>query len=127
MQGVLVKLIGSATGDEGRLFSDAYSDDGARFPIEGGLTGVRFFEYKWNEVAWKNLQGMIDRAEYVTATMTEANLSQRNLTVLPVRQRDTVSFAGLKTVVIQLEIQKDIPTSEGSSWNFSADAVLVNS
>jgi hypothetical protein len=127
IEGVIVKLIGSATGDEGRLFSDLWEDDGARFPIEGGLVGTRFFEYAWDDVSWNNLQGKIDRGEYVTAILTEANAVQRTVTVLPVRQRDNVSFTGLKTVVIQMELQKDIPTIEGSQWLIGIDAVIVNS
>jgi len=126
LENVLVNLIGNATGDEGRLSSDAFEDDGSRFPIEGALVATRFFEYAWDDVTWNNIQGMIDRGEYVTAILTESNQMTRTLTVLPVRQRDSMSFTGLKTVFIQIEILKDVVTFEGSNWAFSADAVIVN-
>jgi len=126
LENVLVNLIGNATGDEGRLSTDTLGDDGSKFPIEGGLIGTRFFEYKWDDVSWNNIQGMIDRGEYVTAIITESNQMSRTLTVLPVRQRDSMSFTGLKTVIIQIEILKEVVTFEGSSWAFSADAVIVN-
>jgi len=126
LENVTVSLIGNATGDEGRLSSDAFEDDGSRFPIEGALVGTRFFEYAWDDVTWNNIQGMIDRGEYVTAILTESNQMTRTLTVLPVRQRDSMSFTGLKTVFIQFEILKEVVTFEGSSWAFSTDAVIVN-
>lgn len=101
---VVLDLIGTSTGDIGLNHSETWQDDAKRFPIPDGNVGVRFFEYAWTKDLFNAVQALIDGRSYIPATLVESNGDETLFTVLAVRQRDQVSFAGLKTVTVQMEI-----------------------
>lgn len=101
---VVVDLINVSTGDIGVGNSEVWQDDAKRFPIPDGNVGTRFFEYAWTEAKYNAIQALIDARSYTSAKIVENNGDETQWLVLPVRQRDQVSFAGLKTVTLQFEI-----------------------
>ena len=101
---VVVDLISVSTGDLGVNNSEFWQDEGKRFPIPDGEVGTRFFEYAWTEAQYNAIQALIDARSYTNAKIVENNGDETAWLVLPVRHRDQVSFAGLKTVTLQFEI-----------------------
>lgn len=99
-----VALIRQGSGAVGRDSTDAYEDDGSRYPIKGKRVGTRFFEYKVTQADYDSIETMCDLGNYQTAILNENGISH-TYTVLPVIQRDTSSYTGLKTAIIQVEIQ----------------------
>lgn len=102
---IVLNLIGQASNDDGISNSELWDDDAKRFPIPNGNVGVRFFEYAWTLALYDSVQGIIDARSYVPAKWLQTNGDEENLTVLAVRQRVSTSFSGLKTSVIQMEVQ----------------------
>ena len=81
-----------------------FNDIGSKFPIKGQKISSRTFEYAWKSADYNAIDTLINTGNAITVTLTEGS-STSNYTALPVRQRDTVDYAGLKTVVLELEIQ----------------------
>jgi len=101
---VILNLIGLQSSDDGRNVSDQWQDDAKRFPIPDGNIGSRTFEYAWTKTLFNSVQAFIDVGGYIIAIFTDGGFTQ-TFTVLPIRQREQVSFAGLKTAVLQVEVQ----------------------
>ena len=99
-----INLIRGSTGDFGRESSPMFNDIGSKFPIKGQKIGTRTFEYAWKSADYNAIDTLINTGNAITVTLTEGSTTT-NYTALPVRQRDTVDYAGLKTVVLELEIQ----------------------
>ncbi len=101
---IALKLIGSATSDDARRFTDLWNDSAKRFPIPDGNIGSRFFEYAWTKGEYDTVQAMIDAGDYIPAKIVDPNGAEEEFNVLPIRQRQQVSFGGLRTVTLQLEL-----------------------
>lgn len=99
-----VKLIRGSTGDFGRESSPMFNDIGNKFPIKGQKIGTRTFEYAWKSADYNAIDTLINTGNAITITLSEGSTTT-NYTALPVRQRDTVDYAGLKTVVLEIEVQ----------------------
>ncbi len=104
LDGISLDLVATSNGDIGIASSEALQDDAKRFPIPDGNVGTRFFEYAWTKALYDSVQAVIDARSYVPAKIIESNGDESSWTVLAVRQRDQVSYAGLKTSTIQMEI-----------------------
>jgi len=103
--GLVLPLIGTSNNDDGILHSELWDDDAKRFPIPNGNVGVRFWEYAWTKTLYDSVQAIIDARSYTLAKFIQSNLDEEDLTVLAVRQRVSQTFSGLKTSVIQMEVQ----------------------
>ena len=83
-----------------------------RVPDDTGLTdivglqnvGSKYIEYEYNLTNYNAIQALIAARKYVTAQVTE-NSNTRTMTVLPVRQRSSVRYDGLKTTILEIQIQ----------------------
>lgn len=101
---IALELIGEATADDARRFTDLWNDSAKRFPIPDGAIGARFFEYAWTKEQFSTVQTLIDNGDYIPAKLVDPNGDEEDFTVLPIRQRQQVSFGGLRTVTLQLEL-----------------------
>ena len=99
-----INLIRGSTGDFGRESSPMFNDIGSKFPIKGQKIGTRTFEYAWKSADYNAIDTLINTGNAITITLSEGSTTT-NYTALPVRQRDTVDYAGLKTVVLEIEVQ----------------------
>lgn len=100
-----VSLIRQASGSLGRDFVDAFEADGTRYPIKGKHLGSRFFEYKVTQGDYDAIDAMCLAGAYKTVVLSENGIAH-TYTVLPVIQRDTSTYTGLKTAILQVEIQR---------------------
>jgi len=101
---VVLELIAQTSLEDGRNVSNTWQDDAKRFPIPEGSIGNRFFEYSFKETEFNIVQGLIDAGAYIAAIFATGAFS-RTLTVLPIMQRTTMSYSGLRTSTLQVEIQ----------------------
>ncbi len=101
---VILELIGQTSLEDGRNVSNNWQDDAKRFPIPDGSIGSRFFEYAWKQTEFDIVQGMINAGAYIVAIFAQGGFT-RALTVLPIMQRTTTSYTGLRTTTLQVEIQ----------------------
>jgi len=101
---VILELIGATSLEDGRNVTNSWQDDAKRFPIPDGSIGSRFFEYAWKETEFDTVQGMIDTGSYIVAIFAQGGFT-RALTVLPIMQRTQLSYTGLRTATLQVEIQ----------------------
>ena len=106
--GVSLDLIRTSVGQLGRGVSRITDDSGETDPLPEEKVGDRFFEYTWLKDKYDAIDALIESGDYVSATLTEGGISTTFDNVLPVNQRDSVSFTGLKTVVLQIEISRGI-------------------
>lgn len=93
----------SETTDEGRNSKRVADDGGTTQVIGQENVGSKFLEYEYAIAAYNAIEAGIIARNYVTATLNE-NGTNRIMTVLPVRQRSSVRYDGLKTTILQLEI-----------------------
>ncbi len=103
--GIVLPLIGTSNNEDGINHSELWDDDAKRFPIPDGNVGVRFWEYAWTMDLYDSVQAIIDARSYTLAKFVESNGQFQDLTVLAVRQRVSQTFSGLKTSVLQMEVQ----------------------
>lgn len=108
--GVELDLIRTSVGQLGRNASRISDDTGESDPIPEEKIGDRLFEYTWLKEKFDAIDALIEAKDYVSATLTEGGNVTIFDNVLPVNQRDSVSFTGLKTVVLQIEIVRGITT-----------------
>lgn len=108
--GVDLALIRTSVGQLGRNVSRISDDSGETDPIPEEKVGDRLFEYAWTKEKFDAIDALIEAKDYVSATLTEGGIVTTFDNVLPVVQRDSVSFTGLKTVVLQIEIVRGITT-----------------
>lgn len=99
-----INLIRGSTGEIGRDSMPSFDDIGNKFPVKGQKVGSRTFEYAWKSSDYNAINTLITTGNAITITLTEGSTTT-NYTALPIRQRDTVDYAGLKTVVLEIEIQ----------------------
>lgn len=93
----------SETTDEGRN-SKRIADDSGNTNIMGlENVGSKFLEYEYVKTTYDAIETLIINRSYVSATLNE-NGTNRTMSVLPVRQRSSVRYDGLKTTILQLEI-----------------------
>ena len=102
--GTTLNLIRGSSGEIGRNSATIFEDIGTKYPIKGEKTGSRTFEYSWTSTDYNAIATLINTGNAILVTLTEGSTTT-NYTALPVRQRDTVDYAGLKTVVLEIEIQ----------------------
>lgn len=100
--GQTVKVL-SETTDEGRNSKRVADDVGNTQVIPQENVGSKFLEYEYVIAAYNAIEAGIVARSYTTATLNE-NGTNRVMTVLPVRQRSSVRYDGLKTTILQLEI-----------------------
>lgn len=104
--GTVLTLIRGSTGSHGRDYANAQNDVGDNYPITGRQSNHRTFECKYKRADWDAIGTMIDTGNYVSVTLTEgANVTTWS-NALPVYQRDTVDYAGLKVILLEIQIQK---------------------
>jgi len=108
--GVELDLIRTSAGQQGRSVSRIADDVGDTDPIPEEKVGDRFFEYTWLKDKFDAIDALIDTGDYISATLTEGVNVTTFDNVLAVNQRDSVSFTGLKTVILQIEIVRGITT-----------------
>lgn len=101
--GLTIQILSEDT-DEG--------NDMIRVPDDSGLTdiiplaniGNKFIEYEYVLATYNAIQALIAARAYVTAVVNEGS-TPRTMTVLPVRQRSSVRYDGLKTTILELQIR----------------------
>lgn len=108
--GVQLDLIRTSVGQLGRSGTRITDDVGNSDPIANEKLGDRFFEYTWLKEKFDAIDALIESKNYVSAVLTEGGQITTFDNVLPLNQRDSVSFTGLKTVVLQIEIVRGITT-----------------
>lgn len=108
--GVSLDLIRVSAGARGRNSIRISDDVGDTDPIGEEKVGDRIFEYTWLKDKFDAIDALIDAKEYVPAVLTEGGNVTTFDNVLPIIQRDTVAFTGLKTVTLQIEISRGITT-----------------
>jgi len=104
--GTTLTIIRGSVGSHGRNYSQAFNDVGDRFPITGAQVNSRTFEYKYKRADYDAIEVLIDAGNYVSATLTEGSNVTTFTNVLPISQRDTMDYAGLKVVLLEIQIQK---------------------
>jgi len=104
--GTTLTIIRGSVGTHGRNYSQSYNDVGDRYPITGSQANSRTFEYAYKRAEYDAIATLIDAGDYVLATLTEGSNITTFTNVLPVSQRDTMDYAGLKVVLLEIQIQK---------------------
>lgn len=96
-------IVLSSTGDEGRNYSRPSDDSGNSKVVGEDTVGTQYLEYEYVKATFDAFATAITNKAEISATLTE-NGNNRVMTVIPVRQRSSVRYDGLKTTILQIEI-----------------------
>ena len=107
-----LELIGGGSAQRGRHSTSLTDALGDTVPVPGARFETRHFEYKWRYPEWHAIQQWCDYGALLKCEIIEPpvggsapddeRISERFL-AMPVVQRDSANYAGLKTVVLELE------------------------
>jgi len=99
-----INLIGGTRGHFGRNSEPRFDDVGLKYATKGNKLGTRTFEYAWKSADYNAIQTLINTGNPITITLTEGSTTT-NYSALPTNQIDTQDYAGLKTVVLEIEVE----------------------
>ena len=108
-----LELINSGTGHRGRNTTRLSDTRGHTVPVPGQRFHNKYFEYRWRQEDYERVQAWCDYGELLRCEIAEpppagsADDDERPLELflgMPVSQRDSANYQGLKTVVLEMEV-----------------------
>lgn len=113
MAGQRLNLIGPHTSTQGRSADRSIDDSGNSSPNLGARTHSMFFEYKWTPLHYAAIRSLIldgdildAWVQYPPTDLDGVPPVPERLRAMPVRQRKSVTYQGLQTCVLELEIEE---------------------